>query len=300
VFYDQGGLKKTMNRSTEHARAFVFLLLTALLWSTSGALIKQISWNAPAIAGSRSLLAAAVLLAIVRRRHLTFSRAQIIGAVGYAVTVILFVAANKMTTAANAILLQYTAPMFVAILGIYFLHEKVDGRDVLLISAAMAGLVFFFLDRLGPGYWRGNLLAVLSGAGMAVMITAMRMQKDAFPLGSVFLGNLLVGLVTAPFLFLGPPQDSASWLSLGFLGVFQLGLSYVLYCLAIRHVSAMEAIMIPILEPILNPLWVLLLMGERPGPWALLGGLIVLGSAAAYMARGLKKQSKLAKGAVGA
>ena len=135
---------------------------------------------------------------------------------------------------------------------------------------------------------------------MAVMITAMRMQKDAFPLGSVFLGNLLVGLVTAPFLFLGPPQDSASWLSLGFLGVFQLGLYYVLNCHAILHVSAMEAIMIPILEPILNPLWVLLLMGERPGPWALLGGLIVLGSAAAYMARGLKKQSKLAKGAVGA
>jgi drug/metabolite transporter (DMT)-like permease len=278
-----------MKASAQHIRAVVFLSLTALLWSTGGVLIKQVSWNAPAIAGSRCLLAAAVLLAIVRRRHLTFSRAQITGAVAYAVTVILFVAANKMTTAANAILLQYTAPVFVAILSIYFLHERVDGRDGLLIAAAMAGLVFFFLDRLGPGYWRGNVLAVLSGASMAVMIVAMRLQKDAFPLGSVFLGNLLVGLLTAPFLFLSPPRDPAAWLMLGFLGVFQLGLSYVLYGLAIRHVSALEAIMIPIIEPILNPVWVLLLTGERPGPWALLGGLIVLGSAVGYMIRGAAK-----------
>lgn len=278
-----------MKVSAEHIRAVVFLVLTALLWSTGGVLIKQVTWNPLAIAGSRCLLAAAVLLVIVRRRHLTFSRAQIIGAVGYAVTVILFVAANKMTTAANAILLQYTAPVFVAILSVSFLHERVDGRDVILIAAAMAGLVFFFLDRLSPGQWRGNVLAVLSGVGMAVMITALRMQKDAFPLGSVFLGNLLVGLVTAPFLFVSPPRDPAGWLGLGFLGVFQLGLSYVLYCLAIRHVSALEAIMIPILEPILNPVWVLLLTGERPGPWAIVGGLIVLGSAAGYMIRGARK-----------
>jgi drug/metabolite transporter (DMT)-like permease len=270
----------------------VFLVLTALLWSTGGVLIKQVAWNAPAISGARCLLAAAVLGTIVRRRHLTFSRAQITGAVGYAVTVILFVAANKMTTAANAILLHYTSPVFVAILSIYFLREQVDGRDGLLIGAAMSGLVFFFLDRLSPGYWRGNVLAVLSGASMAVVIVSMRMQKDAFPLGSIFLGNVLVVMLTAPFLFLSPPRDPASWLGLGLLGVFQLGLSYVLYSLAIRHVSALEAIMIPILEPILNPVWVLLLTGERPGPWAMLGGLIVLGSAVGYMIRGTKKQSK--------
>lgn len=280
-------------RPFEHARATVYLVLTALLWSTGGVLVKWIDWNAPAIAGARCVLATGVLGLIVRRRHLTFSGAQIAGAIGYAATVILYVAATKMTTAANAILLQYTAPVYVALLSTWILHERIGLKDLFFLFMAMAGLVFFFLDRLSPGYFRGNLLAILSGMAFAVMIVAMRKQKSAFPLGSIFLGNILVVILTAPFLISPPPQDGRSRLALLFLGLFQLGFSYVLYSAAIRYVTALEAIMVPILEPVLNPVWVFLLVGEQPGPWAVLGGTVVLVSIVSYMLTRSRKEAAL-------
>ncbi len=277
-------------RSYEHIRAIGLLALTALLWSTGGVLVKWIQWNAPAIAGSRCLLAAGVLLPILRRRHLTFSAVQIVGALAYAATVILYVTSTKMTTAANAILLQYTAPVYVAILSVPVLGERIRKHEILLMTAAMAGLVFFFLDRLSPGHLRGNLLAVLSGISFAVMILAMRKQKSAFPLGSIFLGNLLVVALTIPFFFDGASEDLRSRLGLVFLGVFQLGFSYLFYSRAIPRVTALEAIMVPIIEPILNPIWVFFLIGERPGPWAILGGTLVLISVVLYAILRIRKK----------
>jgi drug/metabolite transporter (DMT)-like permease len=268
---------KTDSKS-EHITAVGLLVATAVLWSFGGLLIKIISWNSMAIAGGRSALAAAVMLLVIRRRHLNCSFDQVGGAVCYAINVILFVVATKMTTAANAIFLQYTAPIYVAILGAYFLKEKVTGFEWLTIVAAMFGMALFFFDRLTfANYW-GNGLAILAGVAFAGMIVFMRRQKSEFPLGSIFLGNILVAIVCLPFMF-GQAPDKVGWLALAALGILQLGLSYILYSIAIKRVTALEGIMVPMLEPVLNPIWVFLFLGEQPGRWAVPGGIIVILSA---------------------
>jgi drug/metabolite transporter (DMT)-like permease len=259
----------------ERYKAIGFLIVTAVLWSSGGLLIKWISWNPIAIAGMRSAIAALVLLVALRRPHLTWSFAQIGGAIAYAATVILFVLANKLTTAANAILLQYTSPIYVALLGAWFLGEQATRLDWITIVLVISGMVLFFLDDLTTGGFWGNVCAVSSGVTFACVVLFRRQQKNDSPLESIFLGNILTALVGFPFMFKTMPSAS-SWVGLTLAGVLQLGLSHVLYATAIKHVSALEAILIAVIEPILNPLWVLLIMGEAPGPWALLGGLIVL------------------------
>ncbi len=268
---------KTDSKS-EHITAVGLLLVTAVLWSFGGVLIKLIGWNPMAIAGGRSALAAAIMLLVIRRRHLNCSFDQIGGAVCYAVNVVLFVVATKLTTAANAIFLQYTAPVYVAILGAYFLKEKVTGFEWLTIVGALFGMALFFFDRITfANYW-GNSLAILAGVAFAGMIIFMRKQKSEFPLGSIFLGNILAAIVCLPFMF-GPAPDKVGWLALAALGTVQLGFSYILYSIAIKRVTALEGIMVPMLEPVLNPIWVFLFLGEQPGRWAIPGGIIVIVSA---------------------
>jgi drug/metabolite transporter (DMT)-like permease len=259
----------------ERSKAIGFLLVTALLWSSSGLLIKWVAWNPIAIAGVRSAIAALVLLVALRRPHLTWSSPQVGGAIAYAVTVILFVVANKLTTAANAILLQYTAPVYVALFGAWFLGERATRLDWITIFVVIGGMALFFFDELSSGGFWGNVCAIASGVTFACFILSMRKQKHDSPLETVLLGNILTALAGFPFMFKAMPSDS-SWIGLVLLGVLQLGLSHVLYATAIKHVTALEAILIPVIEPILNPVWVFLLMGEMPGPWAFLGGFIVL------------------------
>jgi drug/metabolite transporter (DMT)-like permease len=259
----------------ERHRAIGFLIATAILWSSAGLLIKMISWNPIAIAGMRSAIATLVLLVFLRRPHLTWSSAQIGGALAYTATVILFVLANKLTTAANAILLQYTSPIFVALLGAWFLGERATRLDWTTIFVVIGGMTLFFLDDLTTGGLWGNVCAIASGVTFACFVLFMRKQKNDSPLESVFLGNILTALIGFPFMFEAMPSAS-SWVGLILAGVLQLGLSQVLYAAAIKHVAALEAVLIAVVEPILNPVWVLLVMGEAPGPWALLGGLVVL------------------------
>jgi drug/metabolite transporter (DMT)-like permease len=266
---------------SEHVRAVGLIVATAVLWSFGGVLIKLISWNPMAIAGGRSALAAAVMLFVVRRHHLNCSFDQVGGAVCYAINVILFVVATKMTTAANTIFLQYTAPVYVAILGACFLKEKVTGLEWITILTAIFGMAMFFFDRLTFANYGGNGLAILAGVAFAGMIIFMRRQKSKFPLGSIFLGNILSVIVCTPFMF-GQAPDKAGWLALAALGIVQLGLSYIFYSIAIKRVTALEGIMVPIVEPVLNPVWVFIFLGERPGRWAVPGAIIVLVSAAIF------------------
>lgn len=259
----------------ERYKAIGFLVVTAILWSSAGLLLKMISWNSIAIAGMRSAIAAIVLLAFLRRPHLTWSSAQIGGAIAYTVTVILFVSANKLTTAANAILLQYTSPIYVALFGAWFLGERATWLDWTTILVVIGGMGLFFLDDLASGGFWGNVCAISSGVTFACFVLFMRKQKNDSPLESVFLGNILTALIGFPFMFQAVPNAS-SWVGLILAGVIQLGLSQILYAAAIKHVAALEAILIAVIEPVLNPLWVLLIIGEAPGPWAFLGGFIVL------------------------
>lgn len=260
---------------SNRTRAILLLIAAAVLWSSAGVLIKGVSLPALSVAGFRSAIALPVLLLFFGRRAVNFSAAQILGGVCYAATVTLFVSATKLTTSGNAILLQYTAPLYVALLSGWILHERTRWFDWAAIAAVLCGMSLFFLDRLSAGGLMGNILAVCSGFAFACLIIALRKQKDASPAGSAILGNLLTVLICLPWMVQSPP-GGMDWIGLLLLGVFQIGLSYVCYSTAIRNVTAMEAILIPVLEPILNPLWALLWMGERIGPWALLGGFVVI------------------------
>jgi len=177
--------------------------------------------------------------------------------------------------AANAILLQFTAPIYVAFLAAWLLKEKTRLYDWLTVFVVIGGMGLFFLDNLSmQGVW-GNLIAAASGVTFALFTVFMRMQKDGSPLESVLLGNILTALIGLPFLSLAMPTSNG-WLLLVGLGVVQLGIPYILFSRAIKHATALEAILIPIIEPLLNPLWVFLILGETPGMFALAGGVIVM------------------------
>jgi drug/metabolite transporter (DMT)-like permease len=259
----------------QRTRALFYLALTAVLWSLGGLLIKSVNAHPLAIAGTRSAIAAVVILLYIRKPRFTWSFAQIAAAIAYAGTVILFVAANKFTTAANAILIQYTAPIYVALFSAWLLKEKVKAVDWAAIAVVLGGMVLFFLDSLDTKGVLGNLFAALSGLTFGMFAIFMRMQKDASPIESVILGNLITALIGIPFLFQSLP-DGQGWLCLGLLGIVQLGIPYILYSEAIKHATALEATLIPVIEPILNPVWVALLLGEVPGFRSLMGGVIVV------------------------
>lgn len=272
-----------IDKSPERRKAILLLTAAAVLWSTGGVLIKLVTWQPFAIAGMRSAIAASVLLLYVRRPNFHWSPPQLGGAVAYAGTVVLFAVANKYTTAADAILLQYTAPVYIAILGQLFLDERTTMLDWMTIAVVLGGMSLFLLDGLKTGNWLGNVLAALSAICFALLVLFMRLQKEASPIESVILGNILAALIGLPFMFSSMP-DGRSWIGLLLLGVFQMGLSYLIYSKAVVSVTALEAILIPVLEPILNPILVLLWFGEKPAGVALLGGLVVLG---AVVARGV-------------
>lgn len=263
--------KLTGNR----AKAILYLVLTAVMWSLGGILIKLVDSNALAIAGTRSAIASLIIWIYLKKPKFTWSPAQIGAALSYTGTVIFFVVANKLTTAANAILLQYTAPIYVAILSAWLLKEKVKPYDWAAILLTLGGMVLFFIDGLHTSGFMGNICALLSGVCFALFAVFMRMQKNGSPIESVLLGNLLTALIGLPFLP-GAMPDTRGWIGLILLGVVQLGVSYILYSEAVKHLRALETILISVLEPVLNPVWVFLTIGEVPGTMAFIGGAVVL------------------------
>lgn len=264
---------------TDRTRALWLMIGASLLWSSGGVLIKWVQWHPIAIGGMRSLIAAVVLLAFARAcgpLRFRFDPTSLGIALSYAGTVVLFVLATKHTTAANAILLQYTAPVYVALFGWWLLGERTQAVDWVAIAAVLIGMVLFLYDGLGGGGLFGNVIASCSAVCFATTVILLRRQQGASSMEAIILGNLIAALIGLPFMFSAPAPDAMSWLGLALLGVFQLGISYGLYVLAVRHLSALEGVLIPILEPLLSPLWVALLIGERPSFLAACGGLLVL------------------------
>jgi len=253
----------------------LLLVITAALWSTSGFLVKLIHWSPINIAAARSLIALPVVWLAVRTVRFRWSFFQLAAAGAYAGTVVFFVLATKMTTAANAIVLQYSAPLYVAILSAWIVGEKPTVFDWVSVLIVCAGMVLFFFDRLESGQLLGNVLGIVSGICFGLTALLLRKQKDAAPMESILIGNGIAVLLCLPFVqWTLPPSDA--WLPLVLLGVFQLGLPYVLYSIAIRSVSALEAVLIPMLEPLMNPIWTYLAVGEVPGPYAVAGGSMIL------------------------
>lgn len=266
------------HNSREMKLGILYMAATAFLWSIAGLFIKVIDWNPFAIAGMRSLISSLVLLAWLRRPKFHWSFAQVGAALASAATMLLFVSANKTTTAANAILLQYVGPVFTAIIGAWLLKERARWEHWAAFFFVAAGMVLLFMDKLGGGRLLGNVLALLSGLVFSFYYIFMRMQRDGSPLESILLAHWLtaaIGLGVALFL----PLPVVTWKAAGaiaMLGVFQVGLSALLFTAAIRRIPAVFANLIAVIEPVFNPLWVFLALGEAPGLNAIIGGAIII------------------------
>jgi drug/metabolite transporter (DMT)-like permease len=262
--------------ATQH-HAVVLLVLCAVLWSTGGILIKALPGPAFAIAGIRSAIAAMVLLLALREWPHGWSWWLVSGALAGAASMLGFVVATKLTTAANAIFLVYTAPLYVALLSPWVLHEPIRRGDWLILLLAVLWLGCFSREQLTLAGWVGNGCALGSGLATAWLVICLRKQAATSPLAILVLANLLVAIAGVPFLDVAR-LTPVHWGLLLVAGVVQLGISTVWYSMAIPHVRALEAILIPMIEPVLNPLWVWLLVGEVPSGWALLGGAMVVGA----------------------
>ena len=260
-------------------------MLCAVLWSTSGLVIKLVDWKPLSILSLRSAVAAIVLLAFLAvSRRSGDARAiplssrltgiELLGAACYLATQFTFVTATKLTTAANAIFLQYTAPLYVALFGWLFLRERPRRADWLTMPLVFAGLLLFLGEGLSLGGMTGNLLGVISAVTLAGMMICTRGQSG-LSLRTFLIGMLAGALLGLPSL-LSEAITAPALLMVAYLGVFQMGLALVFYSLAIRVVPALEATLILTLEPVLNPVWVFMTIGEAPGPSALLGGILVL------------------------
>jgi drug/metabolite transporter, DME family len=259
-----------------HPRSGPWLILAAAaLWSTAGAAIKLCTLNAWQISLGRSLVAAGVLWLLLPGARSRPTRGTWAVAAAYAVTVVLFTVANKLTTSANAIFLQDTAPLYVLLLSPLLLRERPTRGELLSMPLFLVGLLLFFRDQLTPGQLSGNLVALASGVGFALCILGLR-RLGGSNAPALLLGNILAGVASVPGALGGPPATARDLGIVLFLGVFQLGLSYALFARGLRHTPATEASLLVLLEPVLNPVWTFLLAGERPGPWALAGGTLIL------------------------
>jgi drug/metabolite transporter, DME family len=255
------------------------ILAAAVLWSTAGAAIKSCGLDGWQIASGRSLVAGLFLVALVPECRRLPSLRVLLVAVAYAFTVVLFVVATKLTTAANAIFIQDTAPLWVLLLSPWLLGERPTRGELLAIPVYGLGLGLFFLDDLSAGQLQGNLVALGSGIAFALSIMGLRLVRHEGPSALVH-GNLLAALAALPMALSGPSPTGLDLALVGYLGVFQLGLSYLLFSRGLLGTPAVEASLLVLLEPVLNPIWTFLAAGERPGPWAVVGGAIVLGATA--------------------
>ncbi|WP_101910717.1 DMT family transporter [Marasmitruncus massiliensis] len=260
-------------------RAVLLMVICSSLWSIAGIFIKLIPWNPLVIAGWRSLFSAACVLVYQRFTGQTFrlNRASIRSGIFLAVTFLLFVSANKLTTAANAIVLQFTAPVFILILSVLFLKQKVTLPDLLTVLLTMGGISLFFFDQLSPGNLFGNFVAIGAGFSMAAMYLATGSTDEESRMSGILLGHLFTAAIGIPFLFVyETPVTMPAVLSILTLGIVQLGIPYLLYGIAVKDCPPLACSLLGAIEPLLNPVWVFLFTGERPGVFALLGGAVVI------------------------
>jgi DME family drug/metabolite transporter len=258
----------------------LFVVAAAVLWSSGGLFIKWTSISGLELSFGRSLFAAITVAIFTRREGFGLNKVTALASLLYAALLLLFVLATKQTTAANAIFLQYTAPVYLLIFEPLFYQEKFRSRDLLVVIACVAGMSLFFVGKLRPEDVNGNLLALASGLCFACYFLLLRHTKSRAVnrASSVIYGNLLLVMIAAPAgLKALPHMSSLDLWSVIYLGVVQIGLAYTLFTVAMaRGVRSLDAGIVGYIEPVLNPIWVFLVLGERPSQWALLGGAIII------------------------
>jgi drug/metabolite transporter (DMT)-like permease len=283
-----------MNLSSNTTRGAALVALGALLWSSSGLFIKVLPLGALQIAFARSLVAALTIATVVKiRGGQPFPRPDLLSlacAGSYIGVLIFFVAATKLTTAANAIFLQFSAPIYLVFLEPWVTGRALHRRDLTAVGLCLGAMGLFFVGRLGAGTLSGNLLGVASGLCLALFSLTLKLQRqrqpDRDPIGAIILGNLLVAVLCAPVALRGFRVTPTQAGILLYLGIFQIGIAYLLFNAGMRHLTATAAVVTGTLEAVLNPIWVFLGVGERPSSWALLGGVLILGTITWYSLSG--------------
>jgi drug/metabolite transporter (DMT)-like permease len=260
----------------ESRRAVMALICAAVFWSTSGVLIKLVALHPLAIAGWRSLIAGFVILLLCRKAiRVSWSLDALVAGACMGLFCISFVVATKLTTAANAIVLQYSGSVYVAILAPRMLGEPTRRQDWYFLFIVVAGISLFFFDSLSPRGFLGILVGVAGSLFWAAAMIFLRKSRHTSTAWPIALGNFMAVGICLPFMFRQAPT-LPEWAGLVGLGVVSLGIGYTLFAYGIQRVRALESVLIPAVEPLINPIWVFLATGEAPGMWAFIGGIIVL------------------------
>lgn len=265
-----------MKNLPEHQKGIIAVLAAALLWSSGGILIKLVTLSPLQISFARCFFASFVFLFLFRSKLLRVNWFTFVNAGFYAGVLMLYVLATKTTTAANAVFLQYTAPIYVLLLEPKLNKTRYEKIDIITISICFIGMLMFFMGKLSPGDFKGNILALLSGILFAGFLLGMRKNRHEFQYSSIFYGNIFV-LIFSFTSVLEIRSISLPDLSmLAFLGVFQIGVAYAIFSYGLKKVFAVEASLLSMIEPVLNPVWVLIWYGEAPSFMAVIGGVIIL------------------------
>ncbi len=270
-------------RTRQLGKGPFLIFAAAVLWSFAGLASKFVPWGGMSIACVRGVIGALTIGALSKQWFFRPTKLVVLGALGTVTTSVLFMLANKMTTAANAIVLQYMAPVVVIILNLLLQKMKPAKLDLVMVSVTLLGIAFFFLDHLGSGKLAGDLLAILSSVTFAMVFYVNRLPganaTQASYLGCMLHILLLPALLNDPNFSLADPKVNLVVL---LMGVLQMGLAYVLFAKGIASTPAVSASIIAMIEPVLNPLWVFLFLGEMPGRLALVGAAIVLIATTSY------------------
>ena len=272
--------------------AIIEMLICATLWSIAGIFMKLLPWNGFAVAGLRSLIAGLTIAAyiLIKGMRIIINRRTLITGVFTACVYTCFAVANKLTTAANAIVLQFTSPVFIVIFSALILKKRIRRSGALVVSFTLLGIALFFFDQLRPGYILGNFVAIAAGMFMAGMFMAVGELEGEQRFSGILIGQTLTFLVGLPFVIATRPEFTAvTTLSILILGVFQLGISYILYVESSKYCPPLACCLLGAAEPLLNPVWVLIFDGERPGVFALIGGVIVVVSITLWCVFGQEK-----------
>ena len=255
----------------------IMTILAATLWSTGGLFIKLLPVDAFTILFYRSFYAAVIFIIIFRKSLFRFNKLSLVSILFYAPLLIAFVTSTKLTTAANAIFLQYTAPAVVLLLEPYFVRTKLTKINIFTVAVCFAGMCLFFVEQFSrPDNWLGIWIAFFNGLILAGFLIIQKMNKPEFLPGAVFLGNVVVCLITLPWFIENPFPTFQENNYLMILGFGQLGLGFALFLFGQKYLPAIESSLISMLEPLLNPVWVFIGYGENPGYWAMVGGLVII------------------------
>lgn len=264
---------------TERQKGFLAVVASALLWSTGGLFIKLVELPPLAITAWRSAYASLVFFLLFRQKVWNTNRQMWYNSAFYAVMLLAFVSATKLTTAANAIFLQFTAPVYVLIMEPVLFKLKLRKADIWVVVAALLSMSLFFVGTFQPGGMLGNFLGLLSGLALAGFFLGQRLNPPKTHFAAIFWGNLIVVLLSVPFCLATGLDLWSGWPDfwrLTFLGIVQIGIAYALFTYGLQRVLAIEASLVAFIEPVLNPLWVWIGYGEAPDKWALLGGTLII------------------------